>query len=504
MSISSFEVEDYFRSHGLDGDPFQDNYNEDIFFATPELKNRLDLVKHLLEFSQQSLLIRGAQKVGKTFFAKHLSSIAAENWLIVRVEANSNITPDELVKLMLREHQHQSDPTSETIALINQYINFCKLNNKVPILILDDAHKLNTATLRFLFQLIGFKDEDTSIRVILIANDSILPLLTEVGEEKPGTGMFHTINIPDFSLEETADYLKYRLALFGARSDLFSIREITRIYKVSAGLAGDINFLARQGLSDPADLIGEASVSTGVFVKRSVEKRLLALSIVAILTLTVWLFSNEKQSSEIEQVSLSLPEQTSQETSYLAVESSSVQDSLLENIAIEYQTSSTAGIELEDDALNKSTYIEIESAANSTSTQSRIVTANSELEPALRPEAVEVSSADIQNIDGLIDSEIRGHNWLHQQSSQKFALQLISAVETETILRFLENAQLDRNHLSLYKTRKDDKDWYVLLYGLYANREQAKAAISGLTNYVQKGKPWPKSLASIQAAIQTL
>jgi DamX protein len=502
MGNLQYESRDYFRNHSLEDDPFQNNYHKALFFATPELKHRLDLVKHLLEFSQQSLLIKGAKKVGKTFFAKHLSFIAPENWLITRVKAEPSITPDELVKVMLRDHQHQPDSSSETIALINQYLNFCALNNKVPILILDNAHNLDSATLRFLFQLMDFKDDNTSIRVILIANDSILPTLNAVGEEKPGAGLFHTINIPAFSLEETAEYIKYRLAFFGARSDLFSIREITRMHKVSAGLAGDINFLARQGLSDPAELLAQASVSAGVIGKKSIEKTLLILSIVAILTLTVWLYSDEKQSSETSQVSLGLPEQISPETNYLTVETSSEQDSFIESIAIENQTSSTAAIELNNDALSTTTYDGNKSVANSSDTKILNVSTNTELLPTLIPETVDLSSADIQNIHGLKDSEIRGHDWLQQQSSQKFSLQLIGAVETETILRFLENAELDRSHLSLYKTRKDDNDWYVLLYGLYADWEQAKAAISALSDYVQTGKPWPKPLSSIQVAIQ--
>jgi DamX protein len=72
-----------------------------------------------------------------------------------------------------------------------------------------------------------------------------------------------------------------------------------------------------------------------------------------------------------------------------------------------------------------------------------------------------------------------------------------------TIKRFLKGAQLDQEQLSLYQAMQADKPWHVLVYGLYSNREEARAAISTLSKDVQQGKPWAKSISSIHEAIKT-
>ena len=103
----------------------------------------------------------------------------------------------------------------------------------------------------------------------------------------------------------------------------------------------------------------------------------------------------------------------------------------------------------------------------------------------------------------ITSSEIRGHEWLRQQSSDHYVIQLIGAMEMTTIRRFLNGAQLDHKQLSLYQAMQADKPWHVLVYGLYSDREEARAAISSLSKDVQQGKPWAKSISSIHKAIKT-
>ncbi len=44
---------DYYSKFGLDTDPFLEEIQGDLYFITPELNHRTELIKHLLEFSQQ-------------------------------------------------------------------------------------------------------------------------------------------------------------------------------------------------------------------------------------------------------------------------------------------------------------------------------------------------------------------------------------------------------------------------------------------------------------------
>ena len=84
----------------LAGDPFSAEYDESRYFLTPELQQRLDLSRHLLEYSQQVLLVNGENGVGKSCFCEHLANTADESWLVCKTEVNEQTGPGELVRAL--------------------------------------------------------------------------------------------------------------------------------------------------------------------------------------------------------------------------------------------------------------------------------------------------------------------------------------------------------------------------------------------------------------------
>ena len=56
----------YFEGLGFTRDPFSDGEQDVVYFTTEELTHRIDLIKHLLEFSQQVIVVTAAQGSGKT------------------------------------------------------------------------------------------------------------------------------------------------------------------------------------------------------------------------------------------------------------------------------------------------------------------------------------------------------------------------------------------------------------------------------------------------------
>ena len=49
-----------------------------------------------------------------------------------------------------------------------------------------------------------------------------------------------------------------------------------------------------------------------------------------------------------------------------------------------------------------------------------------------------------------------------------------------------------------FKKNLQGKPLYVVTYGSFANRDAAVAAIKNLPAKVQAGKPWPRTVASVQ------
>jgi len=49
-----------------------------------------------------------------------------------------------------------------------------------------------------------------------------------------------------------------------------------------------------------------------------------------------------------------------------------------------------------------------------------------------------------------------------------------------------------------FRTRRDGKDWYALIYNSYSNKEDALAALEKLPLSWRENRPWMRSFASIQ------
>lgn len=495
MVKQSFARGDYFKALNLDQDPFQSNYSKLSFFTTPELQHRLDLIKHLLEFSQQILLVRGLPKVGKTAFCQHLKATSDAEWINHQIDATEDIGPDALVKTILREHKDMLEESSETIAALNSYLEHCNLNARVPILFVDNVDKLNQASLRFIFQLMEFREQGTFIRVVLIGQETFLQRLNEIAEELSNTGLIHSITIPAFNSEQTAAYLRHRLRVCSGSDDMFSEKEVTRIHKVTAGIAGDINFLARQGLSDPAELVAEYPLAKKVETKNKnawqIAKLILSSMVLTFAIVVLWLFLQQDAETDIKTITVNLPPQPPKATFEIM------------NVFDPHNAKPLPDAWLDESIAVVTTEVETINQDEEKNLANGSVLTSSSLD--IEAKSVAQTLSDATNKIGPIIAGInRSNDWLLAQPADHYVLQLISAVEIKTIAGFLRDTTLDKTQLAIYRTNKSGKDWQVLVYGLYPELEQARAAIASLPAKARAEKPWPKAILSIHEAIRGL
>lgn len=86
-------------------------------------------------------------------------------------------------------------------------------------------------------------------------------------------------------------------------------------------------------------------------------------------------------------------------------------------------------------------------------------------------------------------------------SPQRFTLQLLGAKDEAKVKTFIA-LHKTAGDFAYFKTRNQNGDWYVVVTGDYASRDQAKAAIAQLPQDLQANKPWPRSLQTVHEDIQ--
>ena len=107
--------------------------------------------------------------------------------------------------------------------------------------------------------------------------------------------------------------------------------------------------------------------------------------------------------------------------------------------------------------------------------------------------------ASLQQV--MFQGQVRGSGWIRQQSDSAYSLQLVAGGVSATIQEFVGQHRLSGS-AAIYETERNGKPWYVLIYGVYADQGQARAAVSQLPESVRQLKPWSRSYASIKAELK--
>ena len=99
--------------------------------------------------------------------------------------------------------------------------------------------------------------------------------------------------------------------------------------------------------------------------------------------------------------------------------------------------------------------------------------------------------------------KIYRENWLLTQNSAYYTIQILGVRNEKRLQDFVEeNISSKEHNIAYYQTSYKGKDWYPLLYGVYASKTEASSAIKELPPTVQKVSPWIRRMSSVHRAIQ--
>jgi DamX protein len=128
--------------------------------------------------------------------------------------------------------------------------------------------------------------------------------------------------------------------------------------------------------------------------------------------------------------------------------------------------------------------------------------ASAEFAATTEPQPTETTGDSLINPSLLLSvDDVKGEDWLLTQHPQTYTLQVLGAHDPLTLKTFLRHHAL--TDIALFKTDYRDRDWYVLLHGIYPDRSQAMLALQALPSDLRQAtRPWPRTLASIQARIR--
>ena len=535
-SVSSPPIS-YLQKFQLTREPFAHDPNssqDDFFLLDSERAQRLNMLYHMSQNSELLLVVTGIEGSGKTSLLHRFIEMRTENWRHCVIDANTMTNPDQLLIEIAEGFGLPQDSVNfgSGLEMLQKRLTEMKLSELMPILIIDDAHELPTASLLILLKLSELSEGDERLlRIVLFAEPNIMEMFDAPELKEVRHRITHTLTMPLLTEQQSIDYIHYRLSIAGLQGDCpFSHGQLKRIHRQANGVPGLINKFAQEILLGTTMTQHSSPLPSITMRLRSLMSVFIILGVAGAIT---WYLSrdvinslNDTQSEKIaglETRELPLLPPSSKasrelkDTSQDSIPSETIVTAASENNTDKITSSveKTTKTDITPTAVpSKSELTTEHETATAPTTQTiepniiKPVSVDNE-DPVKTPaEAVtEITSAVKQPVDivaprkpiATTPAASVQKDWLSLQNKNHFTLQLMGSGQRSPLV-IVQNKHKIGSQSAIIRTKRNDKDWYILVYKAYPTKQQARNAANILPKALRLTQPWPRRLSDIKSA----
>ncbi|VAX13577.1 hypothetical protein MNBD_GAMMA24-1572 [hydrothermal vent metagenome] len=235
----------YVERYGLSCAPFSARHEDRFVYLDAERLQRLNMLEHLTRYSELLLIISGSKGIGKTSLLQRFLLNTDEDTLVSQVNANPMMDANALLQAIASGFglRGQDDDPAALQDALYRHIAALHHQQKIPLLLIDDAHVLPQDALETLFNLADAEASDGNLlRIILFSDPQIETMLQSPAIQGLRERITHSMSIPPFNEEQTVAYIRHRLQVAGLQDALpFSSKELHKIFRNSGGIPARIN-----------------------------------------------------------------------------------------------------------------------------------------------------------------------------------------------------------------------------------------------------------------------
>lgn len=261
----------YAEYWGLSMLPFENTPDPKFFYQSPQHQEGLARLNYVVQGRKGAAVLTGVFGCGKTLLARALFAQLPPNRYRQVYIANPLLSDVELLHAIAQKLSVPNLPDRRSDVLadmllsgIEQALRDNMRDGKDTLIIVDEAHIIkDERVLDQLRLLMNFQDEDRFLLTMILMGQPELKEL--VDRHKPlAQRMCMGYHLVALSAPETAEYVKYRLSVAGAKNPvaLFSPKALSLLFEFSGGVPRRINQLADlallAGMSKQAKLVDEA------------------------------------------------------------------------------------------------------------------------------------------------------------------------------------------------------------------------------------------------------
>jgi DamX protein len=493
--------------HGLERQPFDAVAGDVFLYTDPALDMPLGVLLEHLHNDDNLLVFKGDTGAGKSTQLLRLLSRGAETLDFCAFKARPG-TSFAAIDYTIRQFWGEAASAGEDTPLA-QLLCTLSQDGKRPVLVIDDAHHIESTVLAELLQLRrDIRAQCDRVPGMLLVGEPRLELQLEQASRGDMPGEAHiSVLLRPLTREQTEAYLRHRLQVAGANDpDLLSGALAQAIHQESAGLPLNINAAANRQLQ----LLGGATGGTGAPTPHAqvtlppwqqawFRPAVGGVIIVVALLILMRIFSSPGDEALETRELLVLPEpralispepaqQAPAETPAPAMPAEPEPEA-----AIEALPQTPAALPEPIRGSLPAPQPAEEPAADTASQADPEPPAQAAPEPAPAPQAPLATPRT--EATGLHDAA-----WLAQQSASHYTIQILGLSELQALRNYARDQSLEGD-VAWFRTQRNNQDWFVLVAGNYPDAEAARAAIARLPAEVRRNQPWVRSFGSIQQAM---
>lgn len=487
------EDADWYLHYGLDRDPFAEGGVQGLFYPGGGRQEIVEQLLHLARFGDSVLLAAGAAGAGKSATLAHFVAQCGADTRCAVVETALLDGPEQLLHRVLAGFglPMGADPDlAHGLQRLALFCEQCRDEGFLCWLVFDDAQHLHADALALLAPLLV--QTSGRLRLIFFAEES---WSTTLRAALPATVMIHLIELAPLERDESHAYLHYRLKTAGLESEPpFNAAELDDIHRLSGGMPGRINALARKLLIDELEVEQRPLASLPLWHLGVVVVTLLLLG-----GLYVW-----NQSGEDDAVAERSPTGVVREITADAaltvhedappVADAGVKAEAAAEVAAQ-ESPEPAGAEVA--ASRASAPVPLPAPLREAQSPPAAPVA---ARPQAAPDAARAAVAPaVAAAPPVAASAGTDEEYLLSLDGSHYLLQLMAADDLQKLQRFATRQSLP---LRRYSKLSQGRRWYALVHGDYPDQASAQRAARELTAQIGGQTPWVRRVDAVQREIR--
>jgi len=485
-------------------DPFGSK-DTSVYFASEEGNQQLALLEHLSRYSSLLSVVQGPQGSGKSRFMMEFERHQDDTVIVSSVKASMLMTAGQLLQAIyagFADHFKQP-PNETTFGPLLKFSHDAEAKGRSTLVLVDNAQELNTDAVSMLLDMMSLATDNQTVPHVVLFSEYSLSRNLDTYQRSRYEQLSHSFTLAPYSLEQTRAYLLHRVRAVGGGINLpFDEKQILQIHQESGGYPGRVNQIAQvmMGKSNKSKKLGmRFNLAMGFPLAH-----MALLSVVMLGILVAVLFSEKSAEPTTDRTSNVIPlsprqGQSSPET-IARIDAMQRKIGQEDEIILPPIPSGTSLPPISTSNRSLSGTQPSTTASNLTTVPTapiRLAPIGSEgVEAAPVLEAAEEVQQPEENVVETKDPADKTQWWL-SQNPNRYTLQLLGTHNINAVKDFIRD-QGSIDAFGYFKSKHNDKDWFVVVYGTYRNRSEAIAAAETLPSDIRALNPWARSARGIQ------